>query len=666
MAASLVVQVTGDPRPFRSLQGPGWLVPVNVQRAERNGLAITGRSRALVFGDQSWSPARLGERWQVRARLAVGEDGTILLDPLDVPHRVAPAGWAWRAADQVRHGIRVAAAPAPVGPRGLLPALVDGDESGLSDTMRADFQVTGLTHLLAVSGTNLTLVVGFLLAAARLLGVRGRWLVAVGLLGVVGFVLLARTEPSVLRAAVMGTVALLGMGHRGRERGLRALGASVVLLLLLDPTLAPRAGFALSVLATAGILLLAPGWRDALATWLPRWLAEVIAIPAAAQLACTPVVAAISGQVSVVAVVANLLAAPVVGPATVLGLVGGLVCCLSPRVGQILAWPATWCVRWVIAVAEQGAALPRPAQQWGTGALALSLLVLVCLALMWWAPRVLSQRWLCVGVALVVVAWMLVPQVRFGWPPSGWILVACDVGQGDALVLRAGPGSAVVVDVGPDPRAMDRCLNDLGVRQVPVALLTHFHADHVAGLSGALSHHIGVVETSAVPNPADGAAQVLRLSRAAGVPVRTAPVGTRQIGELTWQVLDDGSDPVSTDPNDASVLVLATIRGTLILLTGDVGAESERRLWPLLGDTVVDVLKVPHHGSRDQDTRLLTGIGARLALVSVGADNTYGHPAPDLLDALAAAGMQLGRTDRQGDLAVVEGSDGGLTLHTSR
>ena len=182
-----------------------------------------------------------------------------------------------------------------------------GCDAALAD----DFRTTGLTHLLAVSGTNLTLVVGFLLVVARWVRVRGRWLYVVGVLGIVGFVLLARTEPSVLRAAAMGGVGLLALGSNGRQRGSRALGVALVALLLVDPGLATSVGFALSVLATGGILLLAPGWRDALARWLPRWLAEAVAVPAAAQLACTPLVAAISGQVSLVAVGANLLVAPV-------------------------------------------------------------------------------------------------------------------------------------------------------------------------------------------------------------------------------------------------------------------------------------------------------------------------------------------------------------------
>ena len=135
----------------------------------------------------------------------------------------------------------------------------------------------------------------------------------------------------------MGAVGLIGMGHHGRRRGTRALGAAVLLLLLFDPWLAQTLGFALSVLATAGILWLAPGWRDRLMRWLPRWVAEAVSVPLAAQIACTPLVAAISGQVSLVAVAANLLAAPAVGPATVLGLAGGVVGLVAEPLGRLVA-----------------------------------------------------------------------------------------------------------------------------------------------------------------------------------------------------------------------------------------------------------------------------------------------------------------------------------------
>ena len=221
--------------------------------------------------------------------------------------------------------------------------------------------------------------------------------------------------------------------------------------MLLDPTLAVSGGFALSVVATGGILLLAPSWREALARWLPRWLAEAVAVPAAAQLACTPLVAAISGQVSLVAVVANLLVAPVVGPATVLGLAGGVFTLVWAPLGRACGTLASWCVAWLVTVAEHGAALPTAAVAWGTGPVALvtltALTVLVAVA----GPPLLRRPVTGVGAAMLLLVAVLTRPPTLGWPPAGWVLVACDVGQGDALVLRAGDRRAVVVDAGPDP-----------------------------------------------------------------------------------------------------------------------------------------------------------------------------------------------------------------------
>ncbi len=263
-------------------------------------------------------------RLEGRAAPSDGDDLAAVVSTSRPPGLVQPPPRAFDAAAAVRAGIRRAVAGAGPAERALVPALVAGDDQGMPEEVVTDFQASGLTHLLAVSGTNLTLVAGFVLVIARWVGVRARGLVVVGVLGVLGFVLLARTEPSVVRAAAMGSVALIGMGTNGRERGVRALGVAVLVLLLLDPWLALSLGFVLSALATAGILFLGPPWRDALCTWMPRWAAETVAVPLAAQIACTPVVAAISGQVSLVAVAANIVVAPVVGPATVLGLTGGL------------------------------------------------------------------------------------------------------------------------------------------------------------------------------------------------------------------------------------------------------------------------------------------------------------------------------------------------------
>ncbi len=478
---TLTGTVTADPRRIAGRFGDRVLVRV----------AIGRHQPVLVFGGDDWERLAMGERVRFTGRLAPVEDAGDLaatVTPRGPPERMAPAGHGWRATETLRASVRDSVAHRPASQRALVPALVDGDDAGMPPGLVEDFRTTGLTHLTAVSGTNLTLVVGFLLVVARWVGVRGRWLGVVGAAGIVGFVLLARTEPSVLRAAAMGTVALVGLGRGGWHRGVRGLGAAVVGLLLVDPGLATTAGFALSVLATAGILLVAPSWRDAMARWLPRWLAEAVAVPAAAQLACTPLVAAISGQVSLVAVVANLVVAPVVGPATVLGLLGGVVGLVSDFLGRLVGTLAAWCVAWIVAVAERGAALPGAALDWGTTPWSLALLVALTGALVLAGPVVLRHRTSGSAACLLLVVVTVVGPPTPGWPPRGWVFAACDVGQGDALVLRAGDGTAVVVDAGPDPRAVDRCLRRLGVHRVPLLVLTHFHADHVDGLAGVLDH----------------------------------------------------------------------------------------------------------------------------------------------------------------------------------
>jgi competence protein ComEC len=606
--------------------------------------------------------------------VASGDDVAAILSTSASPDiRAGPDPW-WRASARVRAALRESVARLPSDRRALVPALVDGDDTGLDPAVADDFRTTGLTHLLAVSGTNLTLVVGFALVVARWCRVRGRWLYLVGAAGIAGFVLLARAEPSVLRAAAMGSVALLGMGVNGADRGTRALGVATIALLLLDPLLASAVGFGLSVLATAGILLLAPTWRDALSRWLPRWLGEAIAVPAAAQLACTPLVAAIAGQVSLVAVVANLLAAPAVGPATVLGLVGGVVTLVWPACGQVVGAAAGWCVAWILLVAQRGASLPTAAISWGSGVVALTVLAVLCALIAVLAPRVLARRGTGLACCVLMVVVVLVRVPTPGWPPDGWLLVACDVGQGDGLVLDTGVAhEAVVVDAGPDPRPMDRCLDDLGVRRIPLVVLTHFHADHVDGLPGVLDgRRVDALWVTRLLDPPEGVDLVRDAAARAHLRPTEAPYAeTRRIGDLTLEPVWPRPDSPTRGPgdgstaNNASIVMLARIRGVTFFLGGDIEPEGQQRLATAPPALRVDVLKVPHHGSRYQDLPFLQSLGARLAVISVGADNDYGHPAAETVRGLAATGARVLRTDQDGAVAIV-GRHGRLSAVTTR
>jgi len=266
----------------------------------------------------------------------------------------------------------------------------------------------------------------------------------------------------------------------------------------------------------------------------------------------------------------------------------------------------------------------------------------VALALL--LPRVLRGPVGSLACCAVLVVAVLVRAPVPGWPPAGWVLVACDVGQGDALVLRAGPGAGVVVDAGPESRLVDDCLDRLGITRVPLLVLTHPHADHVDGQAGVQSgREVDRVETT-------GAAPY---------------AATRVVGDVTLQVLWPPPGLTASNPNDASVVLLAQVAGVRLLLTGDVEPGSQAaidRAWPGL---TADVVKVPHHGSRFQDLDWLLGLGARVALVSAGADNEYGHPADATLAPLADTGTTVLRTDLDGDLAVTV-REGELGVSTSR
>lgn len=660
---------------------------VRVRAGEISGRGQTWQVRTplliIVSGDKTvgaWRRVIVGSTVRVTGRLETTERGSDVAAVLRVragPDIRAPPGRSLLLVERVRTGLRAAVAGRPAEPRALVPALVLGDTSAISDDLRQSFQTTGLTHLTAVSGANLSLLLAFLLFGAKWLGVRGRWLRVVGLAAVVVFVALCRTEPSVLRAAAMGLVTLAALGAGGGRKGLRHLAVAVLLLVLVDPFLARTIGFALSVLASGGIVWWASPWAR-LATWCPRPLAEAIAVPLAAHLATLPVVAAISGAVSVSGLLANALAGPFVGPATVLGFAAAGLSLASAWLAAIAGWGASWCAQLIIWIAHAGAALPGAAWKWPVTPVALSVLGLAAVALGLSVRLLARHRWLAIAAAVLLVASMLTGPVRPGWPPRDWRIVACDVGQGDGLLLRAGPGQAVVVDVGPDPATIRRCLAELRIRSVPVVVLTHFHDDHVGGLAGVVGRvPVGQVWVSPYASPAAEAAEVRSLARAAGVALRSPPVGeSGRAGEVWWQVLGPvGAESTATSPgasrspgesietgesaesgaeNDASLVLRVGVGGLTVLLTGDVEPAGQARILATGADLRADVLKLPHHGSSRQDPRFFAATGARVAIASAGENNSYGHPAPSTVRLATGLGMSVLRTDQQGSVAITE------------
>src|SRR5690606_21399194 len=333
----------------------------------------------------------------------------------------------------------------PDDPGGLLPGLVVGDTSALPSHVEDDFRATGMTHLTAVSGSNVAIVVGAVLLLARFGRAGPRLAAALGVAALIGFVILVRPSPSVLRAGVMGGLGLLALASARQRAAVPALCATVAALVLVDPALAGDAGFALSVLATAGLLLLAPRWRDALrGRGVPRGVAEALAVPAAAQFACSPVIAALSGSVSLVAVPANLLVVPAVAPATVLGVVAAVLSPIWPGGAEAVGWRGQWPARWLVVVARYGADIPGGAIPWPPGAFGGLLLAGVLLGLLFAVRSPAVRRFVAVVSAAAMLESLPVRILAGGWPPAGWVVVACAVGQGDTVVLSVAPGRAVI------------------------------------------------------------------------------------------------------------------------------------------------------------------------------------------------------------------------------
>ncbi len=570
---------------------------------------------------------------------------------------------AQRAAGALRSGLRAAAAPLAPDPAGLLPGLAVGDEVGLPRDLADAMRATGLGHLTAVSGANVTLIVGAVLWLGRLVGVRGRALPLLAAVAVVGFVVVARPQPSVVRAAAMGLVALAALGRGTRPAALPALSASVAILVVADPWLARSYGFALSSLATLGLVLAAPRVAALLGRWLPTPVAQALAVTLVAQVFVAPVVLLLQPELSWVAVPANLLAAPAVAVVTWGGVAAALASPFAEGPARLCAEAAGYPAGWIAWVARRGAEVPYASLPWPRGPTGAAAYLLVgALGVLAWRIRAAGGRGAAlrplraVGAIAVVVAVSARVQLPSAWPPADWVAVACSVGQGDALALNLGAGSALVVDTGPDPEPVAACLDDLGVRRVPVLVLSHFHADHVGGLAGILAGRpVERILVSPLREPVDQAERAARLASEAGLALEAVTAGQKmRVGEAAVEVVWPArAIEIGSRPNQASVVMLVSLRGVRLLLTGDAEPAAQVALRARLPTVRADVLKVAHHGSRHQDPGLAQAVRPAVALVSVGEGNDYGHPAAMTLEALRGLGAAVGRTDRDGDLAVV-------------
>jgi len=442
----------------------------------------------------------------------------------------------------------------------------------------------------------------------------------------------------------------------------------VVVLLMIDPWLSHSYGFALSVLATAGLLLLARPLAEVMARWLPRGLALVLAVPLAAQLACQPVLLMLNPSLPLYGVAANLLAEPAAAPVTVLGLIACIAAPVFPPLATVVSAIAWLPASWIAAVATFFAGLPGARAPWPTGVLGILLLSLLTVAGLVAALGGVPHPVRRAARAVLLVASVgylaalggsqLVENVT---RPADWEFALCDIGQGDATVIRS-QGAVALDDTGPDPARLQHCLDELGITHIDLLVLTHYDLDHVGGVSAVY----GKVDRVLIGPPSDpGDVRIASELRANGAEVDQVSRGeSGMLGELRWDVL--WPPPRGVEPgNPASVTIQVTAAGACAqgclsgILLGDLGEDSQARLLGTGQVRQVDVVKVAHHGSADQSARLYQALRPTVGLIGVGAGNDYGHPTAKLLGILAAVGTRPLRTDLDGLTLVAPGKTPG-------
>ena len=572
-----------------------------------------------------------------------------------------------RAAQRVRTALHESLPPHPAGGSALVAGLAIGDESTMPPQLVEDMRMSGLSHLTAVSGGNVAIVIGVVIAVAWLLRLPMLARIGAALIALVFYVIVVHPEPSVLRAGVMGAVVVVSLLVGGRQPGPSVLATAVIVLVVIVPPLSVSWGFTLSVAATAGIVMLTSELRRRIdqSRWGARFPTPVglaVAVTLAAQLATAPVLLAMGAYVGVAAVPANLLAMPVVPIVTVAGLAAALIGLIpgASALASFVAWVGAVAGEWIAQVAIRSAGIDLLRIR-GSPLIAVVLVAAIAAIAVVWRFASIPVRVVVVGVAAIGLGlWAVAPPDRRAWPPDGWLAVQCDVGQGDGLVIAPTQGSgAVVVDTGSSARLIDRCLEDLGVEHIAALVLTHFHADHVNGLAGVVDGRVvDAVFTTIAHEPPEQVAGVHYELQRRGLRAIELRAGMDfRVGDGNYQVIWPRriitSNRISEGSvaNNASIVIDADIRGVRVLLTGDIEPPAQAALLASAGG--FDIVKVPHHGSPHQHPRFASWADAGLAFISVGADNSFGHPAAETLDEWLTTGATVLRTDLHGDIAVV-------------
>ncbi|MEI2607591.1 MAG: DNA internalization-related competence protein ComEC/Rec2 [Candidatus Promineifilaceae bacterium] len=568
----------------------------------------------------------------------------------------------------------------------LLTGILLGNDNGLPPDLQDDFRTTGMSHVIAISGFNVMLLVGVLLKLLEPLAGK-QYAAALAFIGIAVYALLVGADASVVRATIMGGLYLFSSRFLGRTTmPLASLFVAGFLMTLLDPFTLQDVGFQLSFMATLGLMLYADRlsqWvqnrlshtlNEKATTWVMALLSEAILVTLAAQILTLPLMMAYFGQLSLISLVANVLILPVQPAIMTWGGLATLIGLGLPAVGQVLGWVAWLLLGYTIGVVRALADVPAaaiPLTLSPTGAL---LIYAAILAATWWFSQEKDRRerlWQSVrhnlNQKLAVAGTTALALLTLIWGNTradGYLHVQFfDVGQGDAIFIQTPTGRQILVDGGLYPSV----LNDHLGRQMPfwdqeldVVIATHPDADHVTGLPGIWNHYtVGQLITNGTEGESPVFAALLQAAAASQTPIHQAIAGETVIIEdgVRLEVLHPGNSLTPDNENDASVAVRLVYGNFTLLLTGDAEVAGEQAMLDSGHNLRALILKAGHHGSNTSSSAaFLAAVRPRIVIISAGQDNRYGHPHQEVLERVAQIGAVLLRTDELGTIEVL--SDG--------
>ncbi len=566
----------------------------------------------------------------------------------------------------------------------LLNGILLGIETGIPRALYEKFNLTGTSHVIVISGSNIALIAGiFLLLGQRVFG--KRYAPPLAIVGVIIYTFLVGADAAVSRAAVMGTVFVVGISVGRPSLAINSLFFSALILSLINPLILWDVGFQLSFMATLGLIVLVPPLERATFGLLKRHLKteqvglamallnELLIITLAAQIITGPLIVYHFGRLSIISLLTNLLILPVQPPIMIVGGLAALAGMLWLPLGQLAGWLVWLPLAWSVWVVELTARLPYASLDLGRFPFWLLVLMYAAIAAgIWWAnqpredevvrPRfalpeigsLTTRLWVGGAGVVALLVWLAVLAL-----PDGRLHVAfLDVGQGDAILITLPDGRQILLDGGPSVTELNWRLGQempFWDRTLEVVINTHPDSDHLGGLVSLLDRYR--VEQVLVTD-IEGTGELYQEWETELAEAQLAPT-TGQAGMqlalgdgITATILNPGRTMAGMDePNNRSIVLRLQCGQISFLLPGDIEQPVERKLVQTKVPLAATVLKSPHHGSNTSSSdTFLEAVNPQIVVISVGKDNGFGHPAPEVLERYAERGLTILRTDERGTI----------------